>query len=90
MNKAIQEKQERAIKALDAYDSDIFYHSSVCAEDSFKDGYVQGATEQDPITRAQTIEEVCQWLEKNAWKYDYGNGYRDNVMIDDLRKKFKQ
>lgn len=59
--------EERAFKALYDWDFDIFYHTSELTEDSFKDGYVQGAMEQKAIG----INEACRMLCKTC---EGGNG----------------
>lgn len=65
----IKEKEERAKKALDDWDIDIYYHYSELTEDSFKEGYVQGATEQERIDHSA---EHLAWIIKqyNNWQYE--------------------
>ena len=41
--------KERAKEALNKYDHNIYYHYSELTEDSFVDGYIEGATEQQAI-----------------------------------------
>lgn len=72
MDKVRKEIQERAINALDAWDIDVFYHCSELTKDSFKDGYEQGAIEQEPISylrgRNDALKEMTEVMEKNKQK----------------------
>ena len=59
--------EERAKAALYSYDWNIYYHYSELTEDSFKDGYIQGATEQKAIDIDKAKNAFCH---KCFLKYD--------------------
>ena len=61
--------KKRAEAALESYDWTIYYHYSELTEDSFKEGYIQGATEQEAIDHS---EEHLNWIIKqyHLWSYE--------------------
>lgn len=61
--------EERAVFACDSIPYDVYIHSSVDCEDSFKDGYINGAAEQRAIDHS---EEHLNWIIKqyHLWSYE--------------------
>lgn len=66
--------KKRAEAALESYDWTIYYHYSELTEDSFKEGYIQGATEQRAIDEdhlRKFKKMVIAWIESHF--YDIEN-----------------
>ena len=65
---------ERAFDSLFQWDSGILYHQSELTEDSYRDGYIIGATDQLGID----TERACKWLTEKG------------VLTDSDIKEFKK